>query len=124
MRTARAWALESTRGGRGRPALHPWDFANSRGHGPPREFPLRGERLRGVPYEPRPWSAEQNLRAAVLEQAVELILKPGCGKGRRLARLEALDWIRSADRRGPFAFENVCDALNLNPELVRRAVLR
>src|SRR5262249_20384313 len=103
--------------------LKPWEFGTYRGTPPPREFAGRGERVRAILPEPRPWSGEQALMAAVLEEAVGLVVKERTGKGRRLARDEAIRWIASDDHRTPFSFENVCEALNLTPEVVRRAVL-
>jgi len=37
---------------------------------------------------------------------------------------DAVDWFSSPDRSEPFSFENVCDALRLDPDYVRRGLRR
>jgi hypothetical protein len=44
------------------------------------------------------------------------------GVGRQLY-LDAYDWIRANDYSWPVSFVNVCQSLNLDPEVVRRTVL-
>lgn len=67
---------------------------------------------------------ERRLRLAVLEDAIREIER--CRAMPSLGRRgeEALSWIASEDRAEPFAFENVCDALDLDPDYIRRGVCR
>jgi hypothetical protein len=65
---------------------------------------------------------ERRLRLAVLEGAVhdfERYHRAGDARGRRLFD-DAVHWFAAADRSEPFAFENVCAALGVDPDLVRR----
>ena len=69
---------------------------------------------------------ERRLRLAVLEHAVRCFqqnLDARTRHGRTLYE-DAVDWFWSPDRDEPFAFENLCDALGLNPEYVRRGLNR
>lgn len=69
---------------------------------------------------------ERRLRLAVLEDAIRICQRYG-GATRpreRAMYAEALEWIASHDRADVFAFENVCDALELDPDYVRRGVDR
>lgn len=60
------------------------------------------------------------LCAAVLEDNARVLRND-----QRPSRLvEELRWLMSDDRRGPFAFRNVCDVLHRDPAEVRRRVLR
>ncbi len=51
---------------------------------------------------------------------------PAGARGARRRRLfrEAAEWFASHDVSWPFAFENVCEALALEPEWIRRALQR
>ena len=64
-----------------------------------------------------PASGPRALLAAVLEEAIVSLL--GGGK----ASAEAAAWFTSPERRGVFAFEPLCEALDLDPVALRRAVL-
>src|SRR6266404_1220046 len=68
--------------------------------------------------------AERNLLMAVLTDAiVHYGTSAELGRGPRpTASAEAARWILSNDRRWPFSFVNVCEALGLDPSAVRRAV--
>ncbi len=68
--------------------------------------------------------AERNLLMAVLTDAiVHYGTSAELGRGPRpTASAEAARWILSNDRRWPFSFVNVCEALALDPSAVRRAV--
>ena len=67
---------------------------------------------------------ERKLLVAVLTDAiVRYRLRGTLTDLPRRARLgEAERWILSNDRRWPYSFVNVCDALGLDPTAVRRAV--
>lgn len=64
---------------------------------------------------------ECRLRLAILEHAIRCYQECAGAGGRRAHRLyeEAADWFASPDRSEPFTFENVCDALELDPDAVR-----
>jgi hypothetical protein len=68
--------------------------------------------------------AEQRLMLSILRDGIECFMKyidlPG-KRGRELFR-DAEAWINSADRRTLFSFENVCEALDMNPDYVRRGL--
>ena len=68
---------------------------------------------------------EQRLMLAVLENAIlayqKHVFSPG-RRGRKLFR-ETETWLLSHDRCSPFAFESICDALDLDPSYVRTGLL-
>ena len=67
----------------------------------------------------RPWTqhiGELRLMAAVLEDAVTILRK----RPRSRAGREVREWLASHDTTWPFAYERVCEALNFDPESVRR----
>ena len=68
---------------------------------------------------------ERKLLVAVLTDAiVRYRLRGMLTDGARRSQLgEAARWILSDDRRWPYSFVNVCDALGLDPSAVRRAVI-
>ena len=69
----------------------------------------------------RPWRhhvGELRLMAAVLEDAINIVRK----RPRSRAGREAREWLSSHDASWPFAFERICDALDLEPDSVRRQV--
>ena len=68
---------------------------------------------------------EYRLVVAVLEDAVECYQKHWNArdlKGRKLFE-DAQEWIASPDRQWPYSFENICELLGLNPEILRRGLL-
>jgi hypothetical protein len=69
---------------------------------------------------------EKRLMLAVLEDAVGAFQKHVSATGRRGRRLfgEADDWFGSADTEWPFAFENICAALGLEPAYIRSGLRR
>ena len=74
-----------------------------------RKHELRGEKL---------------LMFAVLEDAVEgymKYLKSLTKKGQGRFR-EAEDWINRQDKLGLFSFDNVCEALDIDPDYMRRGL--
>jgi hypothetical protein len=69
----------------------------------------------------RPWRhqvGELRLMAAVLEDAINIVRK----RPRSRAGREAREWLSSRDATWPFAFERICDALDLDADSVRRQV--
>ena len=79
-----------------------------------------GEVIMDLPPS-RPWRhqiGELRLMAAVLEDAVNILRK----RPRSRAGREAREWLTSRDASWPFTFERICDALDLEPDSVRRQV--
>ena len=73
---------------------------------------------------PQRGEPERALMRAVLEDAIRCLV----GEGRPLARrvrlaAQARKWVTTPDARWPYSFDNVCYALNLVPESVRRRLL-
>jgi hypothetical protein len=62
---------------------------------------------------------------AVLENAILAFQKHVFSTGRRGRKLyrETELWLLSHDRCSPFAFESICDALDLDPSYVRSGLL-
>ena len=72
-------------------------------------------------------TGEQRLMAAVLEDAIGLYLKtpPSTAKLRQTFQhvlRQTEYWLRSNDRASLFSFLRICDALNLDPEYLRRGL--
>ena len=69
---------------------------------------------------------EKRLMLAVLEDAVGTFQKCVTASTRRGQRLfsEAEDWFGASGTEWPFDFENVCTALGLEPEFVRKGLWR
>jgi len=69
---------------------------------------------------------ERQLRIAVLRDAIRCFQRYLDSSDRRERMLyeDAVDWISSADRSEPFSFENVCDALRLDPDYLRQRLGR
>jgi hypothetical protein len=69
---------------------------------------------------------ELRLMAAVLEEALRTFCGCAGSSGRRSQRLfrEAAEWFASSDASWPFAFENICDALGLEPDWIRQLLRR
>src|SRR5437016_11792215 len=65
---------------------------------------------------------ERALRAAVLIDAIRCLVGAGGGRERR-SRQSALRWLLSRDTQAPFSYQNVCEALGLDPSRLRRSVL-
>ena len=79
-----------------------------------------GEVIMDVPPS-RPWRhhvGELRLMAAVLEDAINIVRKRPRSRAGRVAR----EWLKSTDASWPFAFERICDALDLDADSVRRQV--
>jgi hypothetical protein len=69
---------------------------------------------------------EKRLMLAVLEDAVGTFQKYAGATSRRSRRLhaEAEEWFADSDVTWPFAFRNICQALGLEPEWLRRGLER
>src|SRR5437660_3735533 len=73
------------------------------------------------------WTAEsvvrqRAIRAAVLIEAIRCLV--GAARMReRPARQSARRWILSRDTNTPYSFNNVCEALCLDPSRLRRSLL-
>jgi hypothetical protein len=69
---------------------------------------------------------EKRLMLAVLEEAVATFQRNVDAKSRHGQRVfgEAEEWIRSEDSSWPFAFENICQALDIDPEFLRSGLER
>jgi len=68
--------------------------------------------------------SERRLRVAILEDALRYYQHyyGATGSRARVLYEDAADWFASPDRSEPFSFENVCDALALDPHYVRRCL--
>jgi len=90
---------------------------------PDRLLPVQFVELLQRPTERTP---ELRLMAAVLEDALRTFCGCAGASGRRNQRLfqEAADWFASSDASWPFAFENICDALGLEPAWIRQLLRR
>lgn len=72
------------------------------------------------------FDGERRLMIAVLEDAVNCFMKQLHAiepKARQLY-LDAEEWITTEDRTWFFAFDNVCDTLDLDPEYIRGGLLK
>lgn len=69
-------------------------------------------------------TGEAALMRAVLEDAFNCFIKPFVEDGQRAQRLaeEAEAWFFSQDECWPFSFINICTALGLDPEYVRKGL--
>ena len=77
-------------------------------------------------YDPmrRPLTPEKRLVIAILADALNCFQRYHVARilqGRR-ASTEAERWLMSGDRDWPFSFENVCDVLSIDAQLVRGAL--
>lgn len=68
---------------------------------------------------------ERRLVIAILEDAVDCYTKHAFARDRRSQQLyqEAEEWILDTDRSWPFAFDNICDYIGLEPEYLRNGLL-
>lgn len=69
---------------------------------------------------------EKRLMLAVMEDAISTFQKSVYGANRRQRRLlkETEDWISSTDTAWPFSFENICAALDIEAEYLRKGLTR
>ena len=82
----------------------------------PEQFFSNPRARRGAP--------EQDLMLAVLDDAILCFKRGTCGTGSnsRALRGGAEIWFKSTDKQWPFSFENICLALGLEPDYVRRGL--
>lgn len=68
---------------------------------------------------------ERRLVVAILEDAVDCYIKHMFSTDRRSRQLftDAEEWFADSDRDWPFAFENVCEFLGLDPVYLRNGLL-
>src|SRR5262245_54025576 len=69
--------------------------------------------------EPLAW-AERRLMLAVLEDALRVVLSARVGRSSDTWVRSELRWFMSEDRSHPFAFEVICDILDLDASWLRR----
>ena len=69
---------------------------------------------------------ERRLMLAVLEDAVDAYRKHvgACDPREQACFLEAKEWFYSSDRTWLFAFENICDVLEMNADYLRSGLDR
>ena len=69
---------------------------------------------------------EKRLMLAVLSDAVDILVRRRVATDVRSRRIleETISWVDSDDRTWPFSFLEVCEALGLPPEGVRRGLAR
>jgi hypothetical protein len=69
---------------------------------------------------------EVRLMAAVLAEAIlDLRRYEGDSRPRRRVLFRgALSWVASSDRTWPFSFENICSVFDLDPDELRRTLVR
>jgi hypothetical protein len=72
------------------------------------------------------WQPERRLMLAVLEDAIDVYLADfGAPRGIRRARFnDAARWFQSNDTEWPFSFVCICDALDIDPAVIRRLLVR
>ena len=78
-------------------------------------------------WPPAALRPEQRLLRAVLEEALAELAAGRMAAASPLdnqRRRELLDWFASHDRSWPCSFENVCDAIDLDPERVRGKLVK
>ncbi len=75
---------------------------------------------------PHPNVCERRLMVGILTDALRAVrgYSSLMSARERAAHLDAVEWIASRDRAGFFSFENVCAALDLDPEEIRRDAAR
>jgi hypothetical protein len=78
-------------------------------------------------YQCRPAETpERRLIAAVLRDAIDCYLRDCCAKNRHRKRSfrEAEEWFFRSNDEGIFSLDSVCGILNLDPDYIRRSLLR
>jgi len=71
-------------------------------------------------------SGEKALMLAILEDGIRCFQEHlrNSRSNPRLLATQAETWIRSVDYEWPFSFNNVCEALGIDPDALRSALLR
>ena len=87
--------------------------------------PVAAEALFGDSRHKGGMSAERELMAAILADAIDCYWKYFNGRDGRSVRLfrDASHWIFANDEEQTFSFVNICDALNLDAAYIRRGVV-
>jgi hypothetical protein len=76
-------------------------------------------------FEGAPAAGERALMRSVLEDAIQCLGgSVGPARERRQLAAEARAWFVAEDARWPFAFESICEALDLSAERLRGQLLR
>jgi hypothetical protein len=76
------------------------------------------------PRSPAELTGEHRLMLAILEDAVVLYVKSLCDRTvTQYDASRAWAWLKSRDRSSPFAFECICDLLDLDSSYIRRGLL-
>ncbi len=78
-------------------------------------------------YQCRPAETpERRLLVAVLRDAIDCYLRDCCAKNRHRKRSfrEAEEWFFGSNEDGIFSLESVCGVLNIDPNYIRRSLLR
>ncbi len=85
---------------------------------------LMPEQFFGTNGKARGAANERQLMLAILRDAVECHQRYARSRDYRTREIfqEADEWIFSRERDWPFSFENICDALGVDPEYVRSGV--
>jgi hypothetical protein len=73
-------------------------------------------------YETRPTLPEKRLMFAILLDAVECFQQYAGHEDNRLF-IETEDWVSEDDRGWVFSFINVCEALEIDPQYLRKGLL-
>jgi hypothetical protein len=83
-------------------------------------FDVRSDERYADPARP-----SRMLMQAVLEDAIRTFLHHTPARTTRARRIwqEEFTWLTARDRGHPFTFENVCDALGIEPRALRARVL-
>ena len=70
-------------------------------------------------------SGEQRLMLALLADAINVYQQGVLSRStrKRLLYIDAERWITGSNQKLPFSFENVCDALSINPSVLRRKMI-
>ena len=87
--------------------------------------PIGAEALYGDSRRKGGVSAERELMAAILADAIDCYWKHFNGRDGRSVRLfrDASDWLFADDEEHTFSFLNICDALSLEAAYIRRGII-
>lgn len=70
-----------------------------------------------------PASGEKRLLLAVLERAISDLCNIRPSQSSVRDRVEARQWVESRDESSPYSFIRICEALGLDPDVLRRGIL-
>jgi hypothetical protein len=74
--------------------------------------------------EARAAEPQRRLMIAVLRTAVDDYRTAAAGRRPTRVHQQAIEWVSSTDRSWAFSFENVCEAVGLDPQALRRSLDR